>query len=151
MAKKIKIEDYEKEMKEVSNKKNKKDILKISLLIVNGLLVICLIIVIAMYKSLYVKSTSKVKDESTIGKKMWATVPIESCEDDLEDLLNGETADYVKKKLEFMDDNIVFEIEGFENYYYSYDCMMKKVDGDFVFWAYNKNAAINNGLKAGSC
>lgn len=151
MAKKIKIEDYEKEIKEVPNKKEKKDILKISSLIANGLLVICLIIIIVMYESLYSNSTLKVEDKSTVDEKKWIVKPLEFCDEELNGLLNDKTADYVKEKLKFIDDNIVFEIEEFGKYYYSYDCMMKKVDGNFSFWAYNKNAAIDAGLKEGSC
>ena len=58
---------------------------------------------------------------------------------------------YVKNKLDFIDDNIVFRIKGFGNYYYTYDCMMNKVDGEYTYWAYNKEAAISEGLRAGGC
>ena len=40
----------------------------------------------------------------------------------------------------------------FGNYYYSYDCMKQKVGNNaFVYWAYNKEAAINKGYYEGSC
>lgn len=58
---------------------------------------------------------------------------------------------YVKNKLDFIDDNIVFRIKGFGNYYYSYDCMMDKVNGEYTYWAYNKEAAISEGLRSGGC
>ena len=144
MAKKIKIEDYE---KEVSNKIKKKDKLKICSLIVNGILGICLIISIVMYVSLYSKSV-----ESDDIKQEWTTAPLENdCTYDLVSILKGQSIDYVREKLKFIDDNIVFEIEGFGNYYYSYDCMMEKVNDNFTYWAYNKEAAISTGLKAGGC
>ena len=148
MAKKIKIEDYE---KETFNKKIKRDKLKICSLIMNGILGVCLIIILVANESLYSNFTSKVKDESTVCGKRWVTVPLESYKDDLDSLLNGKTLLYVTEKLEFIDDNIVFKIEGFGNYYYSYDCMMDKVDGNFSYWAYNKDAAISEGLKADDC
>ena len=51
-----------------------------------------------------------------------------------------------------MDKSIVFQIKGYGNYYYSYDCMMKKVGNkDYRYWAYNKEAAKDYGLKKGSC
>lgn len=103
MAKKIKIEDYE---KEVSNKKKTKDKLKICSLIVNGILGFCLIISIVMYVSFYSKSSSKF-EETPDSEKKWVAIP--------------------------------------------YDCMMKKVNGNFTYWAYNKDAAISEGLKAGGC
>lgn len=144
MAKKIKIEDYE---KEVSNKIKKKDKLKMCSLIVNGILGICLIISIVMYVSLYSKSV-----ESDDIKKEWTTAPLENdCTYDLVSILKGQSIDYVREKLKFMNDNIVFKIDGFGNYYYSYDCMMEKVNGNFTYWAYNKDAAISEGLKAGGC
>lgn len=56
------------------------------------------------------------------------------------------------KKLSFFDKRIVFRIEGFGNYYYSYDCMMKKVGGNsFTFWAYNTEQARDYGIREGSC
>ncbi len=147
MAKKIKIEDYE---KEVSNKKKKKDKLKICSLIVNGILGICLIISIVLYVSFYSKSSSKFEETPDSGE--WVVVPLEEgCSYDLNSILKGETTDYVIDKLNFMNDNIVFKIDGFGNYYYSYDCMMEKVNGNFTYWAYNKDAAISEGLKAGGC
>ena len=45
----------------------------------------------------------------------------------------------------------MFQIEDFGNYYYTYDCMMEKVNGSFTYWAYNKEAAIARGLRAGGC
>lgn len=148
MAKKIKIEDYE---KEVSNKIKKKDKLKMCSLIVNGILGICLIISIVMYVSLYSKSSSKF-EETPDSEKKWVAIPFEEyCSYNLDSILKDKTPYYVREKLKFMNDNIVFKIDGFGNYYYSYDCMMEKVNGNFTYWAYNKDAAISEGLKAGGC
>ena len=56
------------------------------------------------------------------------------------------------EKLNFLDENIVFVIEGYGNYYYTYDCMEQVTDGsEYSYWAYNKEAAISKGYKPSSC
>ena len=67
---------------------------------------------------------------------------------------NEEYLQYWQKnhnKVDFIDENIVFVIEGYGNYYYSYDCMMDIVNGNFTYWAYNKEQAIYNGYQKGKC
>lgn len=51
-------------------------------------------------------------------------------------------------KAKFLDENIVFVIEGYGDYYYTYDEMMRVVEGEFSFWAYNKEQAIALGYIA---
>lgn len=49
-----------------------------------------------------------------------------------------------KEKSDFLDECIVFVIDGFDDYYYTYDEMVyvtQKMD-DYTFWAYNKEQAI---------
>ena len=54
-------------------------------------------------------------------------------------------ADYIAKA-EFMDQNIVFVLEGYGDYYYTYDAMMQITDSStFYFWAYNVEQARNLG------
>lgn len=54
-------------------------------------------------------------------------------------------------KAEFLDENIVLVIEGYGNYYYTYDCAEKITGGSYTYWAYNKEAAKANGYKKGIC
>ena len=55
-------------------------------------------------------------------------------------------------KLNFYDEKVVFVIEGYGNYYYTYDCMINKVGNNkYYFWAYNKEQAIGKGYRQGSC
>lgn len=62
------------------------------------------------------------------------------------------TNDYIIDKLEFFDNNIVFVLEGYGNYYYSYDCVQKITDGrQYSYWAYNKEAATSRGYYQGTC
>ena len=76
---------------------------------------------------------------------------ISDLQDDLDSLTQGHSVYYTKEKLRFMDENIIFRIKGFGNYYYSYDCMMDKVDGEYTYWAYNKEQANDYGYIKGRC
>ena len=58
---------------------------------------------------------------------------------------------YMKEKLDFFDEKIVFKIEGKGNYYYSYDCMQEVINGPYTYRAYNIEQAQSMGLKEGSC
>lgn len=52
-------------------------------------------------------------------------------------------------KIDFFDENIVFVLEGYGNYYYTYDQVEQVTQGkNFTYWAYNKEAAIANGYRA---
>lgn len=54
-----------------------------------------------------------------------------------------------EEKLEFFDENIVFVLEGYGNYYYTYDQVQQITNGkSFSYWAYNKEAAISEGYQA---
>lgn len=61
------------------------------------------------------------------------------------------TNDYIIDKLDFFDDNIVFVLQGYGNYYYTYDCVQKITDGPYTYWAYNKEAASSKGYYRGTC
>lgn len=54
------------------------------------------------------------------------------------------------EKLEFYDENIVFVIDGYGNYYYTYDQMIKvtKDDDYYKYWAVNKEQAQHKGYTA---
>lgn len=53
------------------------------------------------------------------------------------------------EKIAFYDSSIVFVIDGYGNYYYTYDEMMQVTQGvDFSFWAYNLEQAKSLGYKA---
>lgn len=74
------------------------------------------------------------------------------CETTMDMLTDGHTWSYTNEKLDFFDENIVFVIEGYGNYYYTYDCVQKITDGEeYSYWAYNKEAAKGNGYQKGTC
>lgn len=58
----------------------------------------------------------------------------------------------LRNKSNFMDEYIVFVLEGYGNYYYSYDCMKEVTEGkEYSFWAYNKEQAISKGYSEYKC
>ena len=133
MAKKIMI---------VENKKR-----KLLVVLVTFILLILLIITNILYNIELRKMRDKIKIKNNI---------ISDLEEEYYNLTKQNLDEEVKnskneKKLKFYDENIVFKIEGYGNYYYTYDCMMKKVNGEFRYWAYNKDAAKIQGLLEGSC
>ena len=54
------------------------------------------------------------------------------------------------EKIEFLDENIVFVIDGYGDYYYTYNQMETVTQGigNYTYWAYNKEQAIYRGYKA---
>ncbi len=59
---------------------------------------------------------------------------------------------HLTSKSNFMDEYIVFVLDGYGNYYYTYDCMKEVTEGkEYSFWAYNTNSAIAKGYKPFNC
>jgi len=55
----------------------------------------------------------------------------------------------LQSKADFLDENVVFVIDGYGNYYYTYDQMKQVTQGkSYSFWAYNKSQAIGLGYRA---
>ena len=134
---KVKVKYIEKEVRKTSW-------LTIVSLIINGLLIFAIVLLAIDWN----EKNEEIIDQATEIANMWK---YQDDSETLEDLLDGKTSYYVQDKLDFMDEFIVFEIEGFGKYYYTYDCMMQKVEGDYSFIAYNINEAQRLGLKKGSC
>lgn len=161
MAKKVKISENEKKLKENIHKedfihkksKNKLNILFIVLVIVMGIGIVGSIVFYNNKISLLKKNYNTLKKENknlTKENKRLANEN-EQIHSNLFSVIGTNSVYYVNDKLDFMDENIVFKIEGFGNYYYTYDCMISKVNGPYTYWAYNKEAAISIGLRAGGC
>jgi len=62
-----------------------------------------------------------------------------------------EELEYNEDKIDFMDEHIVIVVEGHGDIAYKYDCLDDYVDGDYTFWAYNEENAIQKGYKIISC
>ena len=77
---------------------------------------------------------------------------IENKNKDLENLLKGRTLNYLEEKIDFYDDNIVFVVEGYENFAYQYDCLDKYIEEEeYSFWAYNRELDLDKGYKIINC
>ena len=111
--------------------------------VIIGLLVISNIVFILLYSNSK-KSLQNITD-TLVDSSDW-------CETQL-NLIKGEhDIFYIQEKLDFFDENIVFVIEGYGDYYYTYDCVQKITDGEeYSYWAYNKEAAMAKGYQRGSC
>ena len=59
--------------------------------------------------------------------------------------------EYNEDKIDFMDEHIVIVVEGHGDLAYKYDCLEEYVEGDYTFWAYNKENAIQKGYKIVEC
>ncbi len=146
MAKKFRMED-DKEMEKKSKVGNKiKDKLKFFSLVANVILLLAIIILIVLYVT---QTVPKKEYDSMISRK---DSIIQEKSFNLDLLLDGQSAFYVRNKLNFFDENVVFQLEGYGKYYYTYDCVMKKTNGnEYSYWAYNIDAAKSKGLKKGGC
>lgn len=62
-------------------------------------------------------------------------------------LEKAEFYDEVSEKVEFYDEAIVFVIEGYGDYYFTYDEMIEATEDEdeYSYWAYNKEQAISRG------
>ena len=58
----------------------------------------------------------------------------------------------LRNKSNFMDEYIVFVLDGYGNYYYTYDCMKEVTEGkEYSFWVYSINNAVAKGYKPFNC
>lgn len=151
MAKKISLNSIEQNKKNIKGSTISKK-LKIILIVLLSLSIIGNITFGILYE-ISVNNNRKLKQANK--KLLSDNHSLESENEDIHNnlflLIGDKPVYYIKNKLNMMDENIVFRIEGYGNYYYSYDCVMKKTSGEFTYWAYNKEAAIANGLRAGGC
>lgn len=146
MAKKVPISEskIKEEIKLTKQRKHKINILLIIAIVSiigNGVLGVLLIFdkTGTNYEELYQSCDSKL-------------TKLEFDSNELNDIVGDKTSYYIRNKLNFFDNNVVFVIEGFGDYYYSYDCMMQKVgNNQFRYWAYNREAAIDKGYHEGRC
>jgi len=153
MAKKITKEEYEKqqESKRKTQAKpeyieRKEDKIKLVSLIANVILIGLIICILIANNSLQAKNKKEIKSQ----KEQIEELKYDS--DNLKELLGDKDLSYIEDKLDFIDQHIVFQIEGYGKYYYTYDCMIKKVgDKEFEFLAHNEEFAKMEGLKKGSC
>lgn len=77
---------------------------------------------------------------------------INSLNSDLNYLTGFYTKEYIKQKIIFFDNNIVFVIDGYGNYYSDYDCMLQRAgNSNYRYLALNEEAAIGRGYQEYKC
>lgn len=131
---------------EIQKQKNVNKSLKITLII----LVIVLIFVSGIVTYLKISdNTSELKDEISILKKQVSTLKEEKNKLSSENTSLKLTDSKNSIKIEFFDKNVVFVLEGYGRYYYTYDQMAQVTQGkSFTYWAYNLEQAIDLGYRA---
>ena len=70
---------------------------------------------------------------------------------ELDEEKSGDLAEQIinSNKAEFLDENIVFVLDGYGDYYYTYEQMREVTQGkDYTFWAYNTENAKYLGYRA---
>lgn len=113
-----------------------------------GLIGLCIYIYMLYDKSIEISSRLMME---SINEKNDLEGELNSLKRELNSLNGFRTTYWTKNKLKFFDEKIVFVIEGYGNYFYSYDCMVDNVEGEYTFWAYNKEQAISRGYRQGRC
>ncbi|WP_292473466.1 hypothetical protein [Methanosphaera sp.] len=155
MAKKITLEEYKKSREVNVEEKPKKEknplLLPLEIFIVLFGLSLIVIVLLVLNNSKTIKDKNKkiadLKSQVSYQKGMHNYYKYE-----LNSITGGKTSNYIRNKLNLIDNNIVFVIEGYGNYYYTYDCMLEKVgDRSYSYWAYNKPTAQSKGYWDGGC
>ena len=85
----------------------------------------------------------EIKDQST---------ELHEISNELFNVLQGYSTTYTINKLNFLNNKIVFVIDGYEKYYMDYDCMRRKtLNTQYSFLAFNEENAIRQGYKKYNC
>lgn len=129
----LKNNQYENQRNNFSNNKNYKILFTI----------IIVILTIGLILSIHFNITYRYKIDD-----------LKSLLDHQEDVSSSWSRKYfnLSDKVTFYDKHIVFIIDGYGDYYYTYDCMKKVTSGKkFSFLAYNVDSAIAKGYKEFKC
>ncbi len=126
---------------------------------INKNLKIAIIILVTMLVSvsgiaIYFKisdNTSELKDEIATLKKQISTLKDEKSKLSSENASLKSTNSINSKKIDFFDKHVVFVIDGYGRYYYTYNQMEEVTQGkSFTYWAYNLEQAIDLGIELGN-
>lgn len=136
------IKSYDK-LKEAKNNKLKVGLMQKSTLTLSISLIISIIFNISV---LIFSINLKIKNDEILSN-------LDSLRDDFYYLIGTNTQSYMKEKIHFMDNKIVFIIDGYDEYYFSYDCVqvIKNHYNDLKGSVILKDAAIDIGYKEYIC
>lgn len=141
----MKINEEKKKTNTNENKTMKN--LKYKIAIGSMILIICILIGVIVYLIQSNKTEKLEKNisslESTISTLESQKKTLKKEKEDLEEKIRKNN-----EKIDFYDKNVVFVIDGYGRYYYTYDQMEQVTQGtSFEYWAYNKEQAIDLGYK----
>lgn len=141
-----KLEQKDIEKENVKSNHDKKTIILYSVIGVLSVLLIGISIYAFTLPSNYESEIKELKSQISTKNKKINTLENEKAG------LNASMILYetYEEKADFLDDRIVFVIDGYGNYYYTYDQMNTVTQGigEYTFWAYNKEQAISRGYRA---
>ena len=117
-----------------------------------AIIVLVIVLIIVSEIAIYLKisdNTSKLNEEISNLKKQVATLREEKNKLSSENTSLKLTDSKNSRKIKFFDENVVFVIDGYGRYYYTYDQMEQVTQGkSFSYWAYNLEQAIDLGYRA---
>ncbi len=131
--------DISKKISKIQSNKKKKIIISIILFVV---LLIAVIVGILIINNIHQNDLDEVKTDETKYSDDYTVANNYDNNDDEQSF--AEWSNENKEKSDFLDKHIVFVIDGFGNYYYTYDQMIYVTQQmeEYEFWAYNKEQAI---------
>lgn len=108
-------------------------------------IIIIILIIICVFLILALDDANKTIDNIYDAENRW-------CDTQLNSLIGNNDINYIKNKLDFIDNKIVFVLEGDNTYYYTYDCVQTLTNGNhYKFLAFNEESAKSKGYKKGIC
>ena len=118
----------------------------------NTLIVLVIVLIIVSGIAIYLKisdNTSELNEEISNLKKQVSTLREEKNKLSSENTSLKLTDSKNSRKIKFFDENVVFVLDGYGRYYYTYDQMEQVTQGkSFSYWAYNLEQAIDLGYRA---
>lgn len=139
----MELEEKDIKKEKVKTNHDKKTIILYSVIGVLGVLLIGISIYAFTVSNNYESEIKTLKNQISTLKRNNSELQTEKNTEWLENIKNS-------AKIEFFDENIVFVIDGYGNYYYTYDQMETVTQGvgEYSYWAYNKEQAIGLGYRA---
>ena len=117
-----------------------------------ALIVLIIVLIIVSGIAIYLKisdNTSELNEEISNLKKQVSTLREEKNKLSSENASLKLTDSKNSRKIKFFDENVVFVLDGYGRYYYTYDQMAQVTQGkSFTYWAYNLEQAIELGYRA---
>lgn len=139
------IEEKDTKKEKIKSNHNKKTIILYSIIGVLSVLLIAVSIYAFIISSNFETEIKELKNQISAKSRKITTLENEKAG------LNASMLLYetYEEKADFLDERIVFVIDGYGNYYYTYDQMRQVTQGtSFTFWAYNIEQAKSKGYRA---